>query len=84
MPGHSRTWRSGFGITVISNGINENDREKREVMLAAGEQPDIGGWWGNPLDHFEAGLTRAIPKAWIREYAPNLASSCPGIADLDG
>ena len=63
-----------FGITVISNGINENDREKREVMLAAGEQPDIGGWWGNPLDHFEAGLTRAIPKAWIREYAPNLAA----------
>ena len=44
-----------FGITVISNGINENDREKREVMLAAGEQPDIGGWWGNPPGSLRGG-----------------------------
>ena len=52
------------------NGFNENDREKREVMPPLESSPLEGGWWGNPLDHFEAGLTRAIPKAWIRRTRP--------------
>ena len=42
-------------------------------MLAAGEQPDFGNWWGNPVEFYQDGVTRAIPKEWIREYAPNIA-----------
>jgi hypothetical protein len=62
-----------FGVTVTSNEIFENDGEKRQAMLAAGEQPDFGNFWGNPVEFYQDGVTRAIPKAWIREYAPNLS-----------
>ena len=62
-----------FGVTVTSNGIFENDGERRQAMLAAGEQPDFGNWWGNPVEFYQDGVTRAIPKEWIREYAPNIA-----------
>jgi hypothetical protein len=62
-----------FGVKVTSNGIFENDKERREIMLAAGEQPDFGNWWGAPIDHYQEGITRGIPKDWIRQYAPNIA-----------
>ena len=57
-----------FGVKVISNGIFENDRERREIMVAAGDfrvQP--------PIDFYREGITRGIPKQWIRDYAPNIA-----------
>jgi len=63
-----------FGVTVTSNEIFENDQERRELMLAAGEQPDFGNFWGDPIEFFEDGLTRSIPKDMIREYAPNVAA----------
>ena len=62
-----------FGVTVTSNEIFENDGEKRQAMLAAGDQPDFGNWWGNPVEFYQDGVSRSIPKAWIREYAPNIA-----------
>jgi ABC-type glycerol-3-phosphate transport system substrate-binding protein len=62
-----------FNVEIESNGIFENDREKRELMLVAGEQPDVGHWWLVPIDSYNDGSSRAIPKEWIRQYAPNIA-----------
>ena len=63
-----------FGVKVTSNGIFENDVERRELMVAAGDVPEFGDFRVQPpIDFYTDGLTRGIPKEWIRTYAPNIA-----------
>ena len=63
-----------FGVNIESNGIFVNDSEKVNVMLAAGEFPDVGPLWDPPLRLWEDGVTRTIPFDAIRDNAPKYSS----------
>ncbi len=59
-----------LGIEIIPNGISPNESEKVDVLLASGEFPDCGPLFEDPQTLYNQGITRAIPKSMIREYAP--------------
>ena len=64
-----------FNVDIVPNGIYVNDAERVSVMLAAGEFPDCGPLWENALEIYEDGVTRSLPKAMIRDYAPDIAKA---------
>lgn len=59
-----------FGVNIVSNGVYINDRERREIMIAAEEWPDCGPATLNVLDGYNQGVFRSIPIDMLREYAP--------------
>ena len=59
-----------FNARIIPNGIDTNDGEKVNVMLAAGEFPDVGAVFADRIKLFYEGVNRAIPKQMLIEYAP--------------
>ena len=59
-----------FNVDIESNGIYVNTKDKVDVMLAAGEFPDCGPLGYDPKRMYNEGVTRPIPKDWIRQYAP--------------
>ena len=63
-------------MDIQNNGIHCNEGERVQVMLAAGEFPDVGNIWGqngDPVSLVEEGITRTIPQEWVRQFAPNLS-----------
>ena len=58
-----------FNVRILGNGIWNNDREKIDLMFAAGEAPEVFSA-GDDQFHYRDGLTREIPLAMIQEHAP--------------
>ena len=58
-----------FNVRILGNGIWNNDREKIDLMFAAGETPEVFSA-GDDQFHYRDGLTREIPLAMIQEHAP--------------
>ena len=58
-----------FNVRILGNGIWNNDREKVDLMFAAGEAPEVFSA-GDDQFHYRDGLTREIPLAMIQEHAP--------------
>jgi len=60
-----------FGVRIKPIGIDANDTEKVNAMLATGDLPDIivqGNW----DQMYKDGLTRTIPQEMVKKYMPNL------------
>jgi hypothetical protein len=60
-----------LGIKLTTNGIYVNDSERVQVMLAAGEFPDVGPLFNSAQEMYNQGITRSIPIDMIRTFAPN-------------
>ena len=63
-----------FGVTVTSKRhLRERRREgaRRCWPQASSRTSATGG--AIPVEFYQDGVARSIPKAWIREYAPNIA-----------
>ena len=74
--GHETSWafdeiERRFNARIIPIGIDTNDGEKVGVMLASGEFPDVGSVFADRIQLHYEGVTRAIPKEMIRQFAPN-------------
>ena len=73
--GETTTWffqevEKRFNVKMVANGIDPNDAEKRDIMIAAGEHPtafNVGGVRKN----WEDGFSKALPVDMIRKYMPN-------------
>ena len=63
-----------FNVNIVTNGIDINDRPRREIMIAAQEWPDCGPSAINVLDGYNQGVHKALPIAALRKYAPNYAA----------
>jgi ABC-type glycerol-3-phosphate transport system substrate-binding protein len=63
-----------FNVDLIPNEIYVNDKERREVMLAAGEFPDAGPGWADTVQMYEDGVIRPISIEMIRKYAPDISA----------
>ena len=61
-----------FNVVIKANGIYINDGEKRNLMLASGEEPEVFAGF-DPLELYEDGVIRSIPKDFILKYAPGIA-----------
>ena len=62
-----------FNVDIIPTGVSAYDNEKMQVMIAAGDWPDFGYWGSHrvsPVDMYENGLIRGIPKAMVAEHLP--------------
>ena len=62
-----------FNVDIIPTGVSAYDNEKMQVMIAAGDWPDFGYWGSDrvsPVDMYENGLIRGLPKAMIAEHMP--------------
>ncbi len=61
-----------FNVEIKVTRVDLNNSEQRSLMLASGEMPECGWSIGGPRDLYEQeGLTRLIPLAVIKEYAPS-------------
>jgi hypothetical protein len=75
--GEDTTWyidevEKRFNVDIIPNGVSTQDREKLNVLIAAGDFPEAGGPQLKPaIRYYNDGVIRAIPKDMIRTYAPN-------------
>ena len=58
-----------FNVSILGNGIWNNDREKIDLMFASGETPEVFSAGDDQL-HYRDGLTREIPLSMIQENAP--------------
>lgn len=62
-----------FNVKLVPRKINIQDTEQIDLMLASGEMPDFSILGKTPIDMYNQGVTRTIPKALIETYAPNYA-----------
>ena len=75
--GEETTWyidqvEEKFNVDIVPNGVSTQDREKLNVLIAAGDFPDAGGPQLKPaIRYYNDGVLRSIPKDMIRKYAPN-------------
>ena len=59
-----------FDVILTLDGVADNDRDKTNLMIAAGEVPEVFTF-GDVLQLYDERLTRTIPLEMIREHMPN-------------
>lgn len=60
-----------FNVKLTTSGFEANETEKVNLMLASGEATDVLCVWDDSLKLFNDGITRTIPKDFIKKYMPN-------------
>lgn len=63
-----------FNVEIKTTRVDLSNSTQVSLMLASGEMPECGWQMGTPSTLYDQGLTRTIPEAMIREYAPNYAA----------
>ena len=62
-----------FPVKITPNLVHPHEGEKITIMLGAGEFPDAGYIFDRPINLYQEGVTRGIPKDMIREHMPNFS-----------
>lgn len=65
-----------FNVDITNVKTDTWDSQETSILVASGELPDAFAFTAGgltPLEFYEDGLTRAIPRDMIEKYAPNYA-----------
>lgn len=67
-----------FNVNIENTKIDTWNNDETSIMVASGDVPDVfsftaGG--STPIEFYEDGLTRTIPREMIEEYAPLYAAT---------
>ena len=60
-----------FNVKLTNTKIDVNNDEQVNLMLAAGDMPDAGFMYEDPVEMYDNALTRTIPVSFMGKYAPD-------------
>lgn len=65
-----------FNVKIVNSKVDTWNKDQVSLLIASGEVPDAFAFTSGgktPVEMFDAGLTRTIPKDMIQKYAPRYA-----------
>lgn len=60
-----------FNVKIKNIKADIFNKEQINLMINSGEMPDASFMYQTPIDLWDKGVTRAIPKSFIEKYSPN-------------